>query len=99
MCNCLLTFGATFHLYFYPLKILCNLLAVDGVNDPDVLAINAGEVILQLSMFSTDCWFLTSYLTPHFVFIKASAALALSDIPWQGPIGEEPNRFINGNFF
>lgn len=25
------------------LKILCNLLAVDGVNNPDVLAINAGE--------------------------------------------------------
>lgn len=25
-------------------KILCNLLAVDGVNDPDVLAINAGEL-------------------------------------------------------
>lgn len=24
------------------LKILCNLLAVDGINDPDVLAINAG---------------------------------------------------------
>lgn len=27
---------------FYLLKVLCNLLAVDGVNDPDVLAINAG---------------------------------------------------------
>lgn len=26
------------------LKILCNLLAVDGVNNPDVLAINAGEL-------------------------------------------------------
>lgn len=25
------------------LKILCNLLAVDGINDPDVLAINAGK--------------------------------------------------------
>lgn len=44
--------------YFYDTQILCNLLAVDGVNDPDVLAINA-----------------------------ASAALALSDIPWNGPIG------------
>eukprot|EP00064_Thunnus_orientalis_P011649 superscaffoldBa00001701_g11680 len=43
--------------YFYDTQILCNLLAVDGVNDPDVLAINA-----------------------------ASAALALSDIPWNGPI-------------
>ncbi len=30
------------------LKILCNLLAVDGVNDPDVLAINAGELNLSL---------------------------------------------------
>lgn len=29
---------------FAILKILCNLLAVDGVNDPDVLAINAGEL-------------------------------------------------------
>ncbi|XP_074532626.1 polyribonucleotide nucleotidyltransferase 1, mitochondrial [Halichoeres trimaculatus] len=44
--------------YFYDTQILCNLLAVDGVNDPDVLAINA-----------------------------ASAALSLSDIPWNGPIG------------
>lgn len=44
--------------YFYDTQVLCNLLAVDGVNDPDVLAINA-----------------------------ASAALALSDIPWHGPIG------------
>lgn len=34
------------HVYLcaYLLKILCNLLAVDGVNDPDVLAINAGEL-------------------------------------------------------
>uniref|UniRef100_A0AAQ5XB96 Polyribonucleotide nucleotidyltransferase 1, mitochondrial n=1 Tax=Amphiprion ocellaris TaxID=80972 RepID=A0AAQ5XB96_AMPOC len=30
--------------YFYDTQILCNLLAVDGVNDPDVLAINAGAV-------------------------------------------------------
>ncbi|KAI1295584.1 Polyribonucleotide nucleotidyltransferase 1, mitochondrial [Halotydeus destructor] len=44
--------------YFYDTQIVCNLLAVDGVNDPDVLAINA-----------------------------ASAALAVSDIPWNGPIG------------
>ncbi|KAI4812306.1 hypothetical protein KUCAC02_023705 [Chaenocephalus aceratus] len=43
--------------YFYDTQVVCNLLAVDGVNDPDVLAINA-----------------------------ASAALALSDIPWNGPI-------------
>lgn len=37
---------------------MCNLLAVDGVNHPDVLSINA-----------------------------ASTALALSDIPWNGPVG------------
>uniref|UniRef100_A0A8C2TZB6 polyribonucleotide nucleotidyltransferase n=1 Tax=Coturnix japonica TaxID=93934 RepID=A0A8C2TZB6_COTJA len=43
--------------YFYDTQILCNLLAVDGVNDPDILAING-----------------------------ASAALALSDIPWNGPV-------------
>lgn len=39
-------------------QIICNLLAADGVNDPDVIGINA-----------------------------ASAALYLSDIPWEGPIG------------
>ena len=30
---------------FFPLKIVCNLLAVDGANDPDVLCINAGKCI------------------------------------------------------
>lgn len=44
--------------YFYETQVMCNLLAVDGVNDPDVLCINA-----------------------------ASAALLLSDIPWNGPVG------------
>lgn len=39
-------------------QIVCNLLAADGINDPDVIGINA-----------------------------ASAALYLSDIPWDGPIG------------
>lgn len=39
-------------------QIMCNLLAVDGIHDPDVVSINA-----------------------------ASAALTLSDIPWNGPIG------------
>lgn len=39
-------------------QVICNLLAVDGNNDPDVLAING-----------------------------ASASLALSDIPWRGPVG------------
>uniref|UniRef100_A0A3B5B9M7 polyribonucleotide nucleotidyltransferase n=1 Tax=Stegastes partitus TaxID=144197 RepID=A0A3B5B9M7_9TELE len=52
---------------FSPQCILCNLLAVDGVNDPDVLAINA-----------------------------ASAALALSDIPWNGPIGAVRVGMVNG---
>ncbi|KAF0027078.1 hypothetical protein F2P81_019819 [Scophthalmus maximus] len=53
--------------YFYDTQILCNLLAVDGVNDPDVLAINA-----------------------------ASAALALSDIPWDGPIGAVRVGMVDG---
>lgn len=39
-------------------QLMCNLLAVDGVQDPDVISINA-----------------------------ASAALSLSDIPWNGPVG------------
>lgn len=39
-------------------QIMCNMLAVDGVNNPDVISINA-----------------------------ASAALSLSDIPWNGPVG------------
>ncbi|XP_038607545.1 polyribonucleotide nucleotidyltransferase 1, mitochondrial [Tachyglossus aculeatus] len=53
--------------YFYDTQILCNLLAVDGVNEPDVLAING-----------------------------ASAALSLSDIPWNGPIGAVRIGLING---
>ncbi|XP_061826627.1 polyribonucleotide nucleotidyltransferase 1, mitochondrial [Nerophis lumbriciformis] len=53
--------------YFYDTQILCNLLAVDGVNDPDVLAINA-----------------------------ASAALALSDIPWNGPVGAVRMGMVDG---
>lgn len=39
-------------------QIVCNLLSIDGQNDPDILAVNA-----------------------------ASTALALSDIPWAGPVG------------
>uniref|UniRef100_A0A667ZWP9 Polynucleotide phosphorylase 1 n=1 Tax=Myripristis murdjan TaxID=586833 RepID=A0A667ZWP9_9TELE len=53
--------------YFYDTQILCNLLAVDGVNDPAVLAING-----------------------------ASAALALSDIPWNGPIGAVRVGLVDG---
>ncbi|XP_071963621.1 polyribonucleotide nucleotidyltransferase 1, mitochondrial-like [Antedon mediterranea] len=43
--------------YSYDTQIICNILAVDGYNDPDVISINA-----------------------------ASAAISLSDIPWNGPI-------------
>lgn len=46
-------------------QIMCNMLAVDSVNSPDVLSINA-----------------------------ASAALALSDIPWNGPVGAVRYKFI-----
>lgn len=45
--------------YFFETQIVCNLLSVDGVNDPEVLSINA-----------------------------AAAALAVSDIPWNGPVGK-----------
>nr|XP_033793940.1 polyribonucleotide nucleotidyltransferase 1, mitochondrial isoform X2 [Geotrypetes seraphini] len=55
--------------YFYDTQIICNLLAVDGVNEPDILAING-----------------------------ASAALALSDIPWNGPIGAVRVGLIDGEF-
>lgn len=44
--------------YSFETQVMCNLLAVDSVNDPDVMCINA-----------------------------ASAALAVSDIPWNGPVG------------
>jgi len=46
------------HGFYFDTHITCNLLAVDGINEPDVLAINA-----------------------------ASAALSISDIPWNGPVG------------
>ncbi|MGH0132106.1 UNVERIFIED_CONTAM: hypothetical protein FKN15_018200 [Acipenser sinensis] len=55
--------------YFYDTQVLCNLLAVDGVNDPDVLAING-----------------------------ASAALAVSDIPWNGPVGAVRMGLVDGEF-
>ncbi|KAF6105559.1 polyribonucleotide nucleotidyltransferase 1 [Phyllostomus discolor] len=35
--------------YFYDTQVLCNLLAVDGVNEPDVLAINGASLALSLS--------------------------------------------------
>ncbi|CAG0919933.1 unnamed protein product [Notodromas monacha] len=43
--------------YFQETQLVCNLLSVDGVHDPDIVAINA-----------------------------ASAALSVSDVPWDGPI-------------
>ncbi|XP_075983169.1 polyribonucleotide nucleotidyltransferase 1 [Anticarsia gemmatalis] len=46
------------HNYHYDTQIVCNMLAVDAVNPPETVAINA-----------------------------ASAALAISDVPWNGPIG------------
>lgn len=52
--------------YSYETQVMCNLLAVDGVNDPDVVSINA-----------------------------ASAALTLSDIPWNGPVGAVRVGFYN----
>ncbi|XP_043911146.1 polyribonucleotide nucleotidyltransferase 1, mitochondrial [Protopterus annectens] len=55
--------------YFYDTQVVCNLLAVDGVNDPDVLAVNG-----------------------------ASVALALSDIPWNGPIGAVRVGMVDGEF-
>ncbi|XP_018571770.1 polyribonucleotide nucleotidyltransferase 1, mitochondrial [Anoplophora glabripennis] len=42
----------------YETQIICNMLALDGINNPDVISINA-----------------------------ASAAVSLSDVPWNGPIG------------
>ncbi|KAJ4434670.1 Polyribonucleotide nucleotidyltransferase 1, mitochondrial [Periplaneta americana] len=54
--------------YYYETQVMCNLLAVDGVNDPDILSINA-----------------------------ASAALSLSDIPWNGPIGAVRVGFCNND--
>ncbi|XP_036402616.1 polyribonucleotide nucleotidyltransferase 1, mitochondrial isoform X1 [Megalops cyprinoides] len=55
--------------YFYDTQVVCNLLAVDGVNNPDILAING-----------------------------ASAALTLSDIPWNGPIGAVRMGLVDGQF-
>ncbi|XP_018432129.1 PREDICTED: polyribonucleotide nucleotidyltransferase 1, mitochondrial [Nanorana parkeri] len=55
--------------YFYDTQIICNLLAVDGINEPDILAING-----------------------------ASTALALSDIPWNGPVGAVRIGLVEGSF-
>lgn len=52
--------------YNYETQIISNMLAVDSVNNPDVIAINA-----------------------------ASAALSVSDIPWNGPVGAVRVGFID----
>lgn len=53
--------------YTYETQIMCNILSVDSVHDPDVLSINT-----------------------------ASAALSLSDIPWNGPVGAVRIGICNG---
>ncbi|XP_076259411.1 polyribonucleotide nucleotidyltransferase 1 isoform X1 [Rhynchophorus ferrugineus] len=52
--------------YNFDTQVVCNMLAIDGVNNPDIVSINA-----------------------------ASAALALSDIPWNGPVGAVRVGFID----
>lgn len=52
--------------FYYETQIISNMLAVDSVNNPDVIAINA-----------------------------ASAALSISDIPWNGPVGAVRVGFID----
>lgn len=52
--------------FYCDTQLMCNLLAVDGMNDPGVASINA-----------------------------ASAALSLSDIPWNGPVGAVLVGFID----
>ncbi|EZA54837.1 Polyribonucleotide nucleotidyltransferase 1, mitochondrial [Ooceraea biroi] len=54
--------------FYFDTQITCNLLAMDGINDPDVIAING-----------------------------ASAALSVSDIPWNGPIGAVRVGMINSD--
>ncbi|XP_066139868.1 polyribonucleotide nucleotidyltransferase 1, mitochondrial [Euwallacea fornicatus] len=54
------------HNYCYETQVVCGMLAVDGINNPDIISINA-----------------------------ASAALSLSDIPWNGPVGAVRVGMIN----
>lgn len=53
--------------YNYDTQVICNILAMDSYNNPDVISINA-----------------------------ASAALSVSDIPWNGPVGAVRVGFVNG---
>ncbi|KMQ92126.1 polyribonucleotide nucleotidyltransferase mitochondrial [Lasius niger] len=55
--------------FHFDTQIMCNMLAVDGINDPDVIAING-----------------------------ASAALSVSDIPWNGPVGAIRIGMIDNEF-
>ncbi|KAM0728110.1 Polyribonucleotide nucleotidyltransferase 1, mitochondrial [Formica fusca] len=55
--------------FHFDTQIMCNMLAVDGMNDPDVIAING-----------------------------ASAALSVSDIPWNGPVGAIRIGMIDNEF-
>lgn len=50
-------------------QVVCNLLSVDGICNPDILAINA-----------------------------ASTALAVSDVPWEGPVAAVRVGFIDKKF-
>lgn len=52
--------------YNYETQVMCNMLAADGINNPDIVSINA-----------------------------ASAALSLSDIPWNGPVGAVRVGFVD----
>ena len=54
--------------YFFETQIACNVLSIDAINDPDIIAVNA-----------------------------ACAALSLSNIPWNGPIGTVRINCSNSN--
>lgn len=54
--------------FSHDIQVTCNVLAADGVNDPDVVAINS-----------------------------SSAALTLSDVPWNGPVAAVRLGYIDGN--
>ena len=55
-------------------QVTCYVLAYDGIHDPTVMAINGGKCCI-LSSSDVMC-------------VTASAALSVSNIPWNGPIGE-----------
>ena len=69
-------------------QIVCNLLAVDGIHDPEICAINAGWPAKMINNQLFNSYFVVNF--------TASAALALSDIPWNGPVGECYEAIIVG---